>query len=802
MKEKTQSEKIAANRQVELLTTAMEQAKANGGVWLNADRKLGPMLHRKEVRVSGFNSLMLAIASDQHHYETNLYTFYSDARRLSNPVRDKERGVPFNWYKWDTYVNRNNPNDIISKEDYQKLPTQQDKAQYKGVWQREIRWLFNLDQTILPMKEPDRYDQLVAQCGSAEARKAPSYEDDKPLRIAVNDFQLKMRDNLVDIRHDGTGLTYYDTDKNAIHLAAQNTFADYPHFVQELLRNVVAATGHQQRLAREGMVAKGGTAPSDDAVKQEKLVQELASGIKMQQLGLPATLTKEGMALADYWVRELKENPKLIDIVERDVNNSLNLIRRAERGEKIEMASKVNAVQTEKYKEQVPMHFYIADEIKLHPSKDEKLFVVVKDAKTKIADVILPQGASVERNNEVPGMSKDRIERALEKQGYSNVRFYNPDGAFGYRPDDAYFAGKEVTVARLKNWKLVEDADNPDVSEAMEDADKTDVNDTVVDVNKIDIRQAVEHASQMEFDRVQMVQDDNHRWALFVKPEGKESFAIYPDKADINRFFTTLKQSQENIDGMRLELANKYYAMAEARPELKIDLFGKGQASEVDKSRIQKVNMFKGKNDVILCAAVIEGAGRLEPRVVSPQQWQRMWLSDDRDAYKKNLAAKLYADVLQQERSTEAKQDASKDEKAKTGEKQDQGQQQTQGQQQEQKASEDKRPKIPWTWDDLKKRHPDAMLMFRQGDFYSLFREDARKGSEILSITMDKIRDDVDRASFPYHCLDTYLPKLIRSGCRVAICDELKQPVKEETNRVEKEQAAGQEETRSHGLKR
>ncbi len=788
MKEKSEADKIAANRQVELLTEALEQAKTNGGVWLNADGKAKPILHRKEVGVSGFNALMLGLNSDKHNFATNLYTFYSDARKLNSPVRDHERGVPFNWYNWNKYVNRNNPEDTITKEEYQKLP-EAEQAQYKGVRQRETRWLFNMEQTILPQAEPERYDRLVARNGNAEARKAPSYDDDNALRIRVNDFQLAMRDNLVGIRHDGNGYDTYDSEKNVIHMSPQKFHADYPEFVQELMRNVAAATGHQQRMAREGMVATGGVAPSEDAVKQEKLIQELVSGIKMQEYGMPGRISQDNLGKIDYWVRELKENPCLIDIVERDVNNAIDLIKRAERGEKIELASKVNENKTEQYKAEIPKHFYIADEIKMHPDRDEKLFVVVKDAQLKTADVVLPAGASVERNNEVPGMNKDRITKALEKQGYDTIRFYNPDGALGYRPDDAYFAGKEVTVSKLRNWDMV-------------------------DKSKIDVIAAVAQAGQMEFDRVQMVQDDNKQWALFVKPEGREAFTVYPDKADINRFFTTLKQSQTSIDDVRLELGNKYFAMTEARPELKVDIFGKGQTAEVDLNRIQKVNLFKSRNDVILCAATIEGVGRLEPKVISPQQWQRLWLAENREDYKKNLAAKLYADVLQQTRSTEQVKQNHTEEKVKVEDKpntksqeaaKEEQKKQEQKKQDEKKAA-DKLPKIPWTWNDLHKRHPDAMLMFRTGDFYSLYKEHAVKGHEILGITLDKIKDDVDRAMFPHHALDTYLPKLIRAGQRVAICDQLREPTKEEAARMEREnqqenrQTKEQVEKQSHGL--
>ena len=80
---------------------------------------------------------------------------------------------------------------------------------------------------------------------------------------------------------------------------------------------MVSATGHQQRLAREGMVMKNGKAPSEDAVKKERLITEIASGVKMLELGLPARLSKDSLSMVDYWTRELKEDPCLIDAIEK-----------------------------------------------------------------------------------------------------------------------------------------------------------------------------------------------------------------------------------------------------------------------------------------------------------------------------------------------------------------------------------------------------------------------------------------------------------------------------------------------------
>ena len=79
----------------------------------------------------------------------------------------------------------------------------------------------------------------------------------------------------------------------------------------------------------------------------------------------------------------------------------------------------------------------------------------------------------------------------------------------------------------------------------------------------------------------------------------------------------------------------------------------------------------------------------------------------------------------------------------------------------------------------LKEKHSDALILFRVGDFYETYCEDAKKLSEILGLTLTRqAKTEMDLAGFPYHALDTYLPKLIRAGLRVAICDDISEPVK------------------------
>jgi hypothetical protein len=89
-------------------------------------------------------------------------------------------------------------------------------------------------------------------------------------------------------------------------------------------------------------------------------------------------------------------------------------------------------------------------------------------------------------------------------------------------------------------------------------------------------------------------------------------------------------------------------------------------------------------------------------------------------------------------------------------------------------------------FNELKEKHPEALLLFRCGDFYETYENDAQIASEVLGITLTlNTRDKRKMAGFPHHALDSYLPKLIRAGHRVAICDQLEAP-KKSSKKIEK----------------
>ena len=99
------------------------------------------------------------------------------------------------------------------------------------------------------------------------------------------------------------------------------------------------------------------------------------------------------------------------------------------------------------------------------------------------------------------------------------------------------------------------------------------------------------------------------------------------------------------------------------------------------------------------------------------------------------------------------------------------------------KTKEKKQTPLMAQYEKIKQKYGDAILLFRVGDFYETFGEDAIKTAKITGIVLTKRHNgsasEIELAGFPYHSLETYLPKLVKSGYRVAICDQLEKPSKE-----------------------
>lgn len=404
----------------------------------------------------------------------------------------------------------------------------------------------------------------------------------------------------------------------------------------DIYRAVVAATGTENRLDRSG---RNNLLPEDDA-KHEQLVRELAAGVMMARQGLPAILSKENEKLIPYWEREIKENPKLLGIVERDVNNAVETIDNLVAKRKVDYES-IRGQLPGKTMEK-PSKYSISQDLAKLPNIETKEIVVVKDILRKEADVILPAGASLEVNNEVPGMRKDRITIALKKEGIDDVRFYNAGGSLGLNKPNSYFQGKEVTLNNLKQYELVPH-------------------------HTLDVEKQAAPKKEVIIKNFQAIKDDNGRYAFFIKPENEPSFSVYSAKEHLNTFYNVIKTDKQAI--VHNALAQRYYEMATKHPDTKLDLITPKKV-DVDMKLIERPSITSSAQDAKqkLIFATINGQRVQAP--INKQQWQKMWLAEDMGAYKRALAAVIFEPMLKRGMEEEQSQQAvSESEKVEIKEK-------------------------------------------------------------------------------------------------------------------------------------
>lgn len=654
MAEENINKKTGAERQAEVLVAALERANKNGGTLLNAGQKAMPQFYDKTLRITPVNALIMAMHSDNGEFKTNSYTMFNETHDRSEAVKKGQKGVPFVWQNLNQYVNKDNAEDKISRAEYNSLEDAE-KAKYKVNPREDVYTVFNIDQTTMSHVHKEEYAKQVEQFGANRPT------DEKLLRMDVNKFIQSMKDNLVPIRKDATGIAHYDSKKDTLHIPAQKDFPSYADYVQEVTRQIVHATGVPQRLGREGLSVDGVKTPSEVQQHMEMLVEELASAHRMLELGMTAKMRPQTVEQLPNIISELKANPTMAQKVLHDVNRTVGMIKKAENGEKIKLIEKPSEKRQQAWASQFPI-------------------------------------------DKVPST----------------------------------------------------------------------------------------------FTQISMLKDDEGKWTLAAKPENAHTFAVHPSREDVSLYFDMMKNDHDetHVNEFKTQFAQKYYSVVAANPEKEANIF-RSNASQDALDLISKVNAFKTKDNKILLVATI-GDEKQKSVQINQSQWQRMWLADDKQDYKTHLAAILYSDVLAG-KLEEMKRSISPDvEGTQLHEENEHREYHEDEKRQQQQMSNV--PPIIKQYNDLKQKHPDALLLFRCGDFYETYKEDAVKASNILGITLTKHSKRMDEegkplkmAGFPYHALDTYLPKLIRAGERVAICDQLESPRQKTSQQEENKQEAKQE---------
>lgn len=654
MAEENINKKTGAERQAEVLVATLERANKNGGTLLNAGQKAMPQFYDKTLRITPVNALIMAMHSDNGEFKTNSYTMFNETHDRSEAVKKGQKGVPFVWQNLNQYVNKDNAEDKISRAEYNSL-ADAEKAKYKVNPREDVYTVFNIDQTTMSHVHKEEYAKQVERFGANRPT------DEKLLRMDVNKFIQSMKDNLVPIRKDATGIAHYDSKKDTLHIPAQKDFPSYADYVQEVTRQIVHATGVPQRLGREGLSVDGVKTPSEVQQHMEMLVEELASANRMLELGMTAKMRPQTVEQLPNIISELKANPTMAQKVLHDVNRTVGMIKKAENGEKIKLIEKPSEKRQQAWASQFPI-------------------------------------------DKVPST----------------------------------------------------------------------------------------------FTQISMLKDDEGKWTLAAKPENAHTFAVHPSREDVSLYFDMMKNDHDetHVNEFKTQFAQKYYSVVAANPEKEANIF-RSNASQDALDLISKVNAFKTKDNKILLVATI-GDEKQKSVQINQSQWQRIWLADDKQDYKTHLAAILYSDVLAG-KLEEMKRSTSPDvEGTQLHEENEHREYHEEEKRQQQQMSNV--PPIIKQYNDLKQKHPDALLLFRCGDFYETYKEDAVKASNILGITLTKHSKRMDEegkplkmAGFPYHTLDTYLPKLIRAGERVAICDQLESPRQKTSQQEENKQEAKQE---------
>lgn len=395
----------------------------------------------------------------------------------------------------------------------------------------------------------------------------------------------------------------------------------------DIYRAIVAATGSEQRLDRMG---RNNLLPNDDA-KYERFVQDLSAGILMARQGLPASLSKESMQHIDYWKREIKENPKLLGLLEKDVNNAI---------ESIDKHMQKQLVKYEEIRKDLPLkdlavserQYQISTDLSKLPDIDSKEIVIVRDTAKGSADVILPEGASLEDNVEISGIRKDRIKIALGHEGITDVKFYNAGGALGLKEPDDYYKDKTVSVDRLKQYEFSQHRD-------------------------IDVKPQIAAAALPKIEIFTPMRDEKGQWAFFFKAEKEPSFAIYPNDSHKKLYFDV--RGTDRQQEIHQALAQKYYAVAKAHPEIKVDLI-MPKVPNVDISKIERPTITKDRENPDKKYVMATVDGKFMKKEISKQRWDRMWLADDMSAYKKAIAAVAFAPFLKENVQTEKTEEKGK----------------------------------------------------------------------------------------------------------------------------------------------
>ena len=354
--------------------------------------------------------------------------------------------------------------------------------------------------------------------------------------------------------------------------------------------------------------------PEKDVESVKQLIATVSAGVLSLKQAHPAILPDQvSNESVESWVQDVKNDPHLLSSLERNVNNTVNIIEKLIKGEQVDYAA-INGKSSYNRAES----FNLVSELNEIVNTSTMSAAVISNNDGKSASVILSKG--IESTSENGVLNNEDFRQALLKQGIKEVKFFNPGGTLGLNKEDSYFEDKNIQIVNFDGKEVVPQQE----------------------LHLNEQSQNVKH----NFEDVSAVKDDNNRWHLYIKEKDQPYFIIQPEIRDMSRLFEAFKShDQQVIYDTKTSLGEKYTKLAQQRPELKVDFLMPKVPTE-DISKIEKANIARDAQDKnkYLIFATINGKGYHHE--ISREDFRRMWKVDNMQNYKSALAAKVFSNIL------------------------------------------------------------------------------------------------------------------------------------------------------------
>ena len=692
-----------------LLDKYLKEASENNGVWLNKYKMSAPTFALSKNPIPAYNQMIMSLNATDKNYATNVYLTFDDAKSMDLFLRKGEKAVGLVNYNSRQYVNSFRAAEVITQDQYDKLP-KEERSLYKPAnrqkGMKELVSMFNIDQTTAAESAAEKYKEMVASAHREEqiVPKDPgqlletfkklsterpdeaifmnagnfyeTYDDtaekvssilnlsvtndesrnckvvsfpvskspemvallnDSKCKVSLYDSSVINNRPLIDYREEAMDfikktaesmgvnidkITYmptsYDEKNDSIHIKTNNLSMNSEQSsnikdINDMYRALIDSTDKSDRLDRRARL----DLKPEDAKKYNALITELASGVLMLRQGLPARISEENMELIPYWRRELKENPKIMETIERNVDSAYKAIMRHYEGQNVNY-SEIRDSKEAQFMQ--PKFYSIVNELASLPKAETRHAVIVRDKNTSTATVILPAGASVDTDNEIQGMNKNRYRVALKKEGYENINFYNADGYLSLNQPNNFFVGKEVSVEKLRQYTLEKFMD-------------------------VDVKAEIKRTQTPEILNNRYIKNDEGRFEIYIKPADGKAITVLPMPDILDDYLRTFNMDDKSAaQDKRKDIAQKLLDIAQRYPEAITDtLYPKTDG--VDLSKIQSANITKSE-DSGKYLIFMESEGKKHCKEITESQYKRLFLVDDMKEYKVALAGKLFAQEL------------------------------------------------------------------------------------------------------------------------------------------------------------